>query len=501
MRTSSMAFFGSRRPLPPTSRPARLPVLPTRLRNALRQNQQAAAGAQTASRHGARNPQHRLLDRITLGWNAGLQSQADSLGYEDFLEAQLHPEEIDDFGLEAALEAAFPTLTMTPWERLAAFNGQENVPFFELILAALYRAVYSPRQLFERMAIFWTDHFNIDILSDFGVWLKPTDDRDVIRRHALGKFPDLLRASTKSAAMLDYLTNDSNVKGHPNENYARELMELHTVGVDGGYSQQDVREVARCFTGWAFDHYDSGPTFGRFRFFPEYHDSDPKTVLGVAFPGGRGAADAEQVIDLLLAHPETGRFVGRKLLRYLWGYEPDGTSVERMARVYRSTGGDIRAMVRSALSWFEAASATPKLKRPFHLVVSTLRALAAKVVDPFPLLVAILSAGHLPFNWAPPNGYPDSAGYWSGLVLPRWNFTTRALLGPESGLAVDLSFLATDAAPAALVDALDRLLLNGTMTQTTAQAVTAFLARWPVTEDRLRAAAGLVLAAPEFQHY
>jgi uncharacterized protein (DUF1800 family) len=389
---------------------------------------------------------------------------------------------------------------MTPWERLVAYYETPQVPVFEFWLATLYRSLLSPRQLFERMVIFWTDHFNVSLLSDLGIWLKPTDDRDVIRRHALGKFPDLLRASAQSAAMLSYLTNDSNVKDHPNENYARELMELHTLGVDGGYTEVDVKEVARALTGWRFHSYEEGPRFGEFLFDPGLHDFGPKTVLGQPLPAGGGIEDGEAVLEILANHPSTGRFLSRKLLRYFWGYEPTDRAVERIARIYRRTGGDIRSMLRGILSWGQLASATPKLKRPYHLILSSVRALFAGVENPFFLLDAMNRAGHLPYTWAPPNGFPDSAGYWSGFVAPRWNFAA-VMLAPDSGIILDLSFLDPSLQPEELRFLLDLLLLGGTMTPETGTAVRDYFAAAPKTPESVAETIGLVLSAPEFQHY
>ena len=174
----------------------------------------------------------RLIQRVTMGWTLAEQAVFDDLGYKGYLERQLDPESIDDFGLEEALQDALPTLAMSPAELIDRYENNPGVPIFELIVASIYRSIYSPRGLYERMIHFWSDHFTVHLLSGIGYLLKPTDDRDVIRANALGTFPELLSASAHSPAMLIYLTNDSNVFGHPNENYARELMELHTMGAD-----------------------------------------------------------------------------------------------------------------------------------------------------------------------------------------------------------------------------------------------------------------------------
>lgn len=441
-----------------------------------------------------------VVERATLGWTLGEQEAIEAMGMSAWLERQLDPESIDDLGLEDALEQAFPSIAMTPAQRLITYYEDEETPLVELELATLYRAAYSPRQLLERMVIFWTDHFNISLLSDFGIYLKPTDDRDVVRRHALGSFPELLRASAGSPAMLSYLTNDSNVVGHPNENYARELMELHTMGSDGGYTELDVKEVARCFTGWTWEYDDSPQDFGEFIFESELHDTGAKTVLGQTIPAGGGIEDGERVLDILAAHPSTARFVARKMLVYFWGYQPDDASVDRIAGIYLDTDGDIPSMVRGIFQGFKGSDPPPKLKRPFHLVVSAIRALFGELDNPYLLVESLYLAGHLPFTWGPPNGFPDSEAYWSGFVLPRFNFAGTFLAGDEPSVLLDLPFLDPAESPEVLAFILDILLLDQGMGDDTRAAVTEYLSG-PRDAETLADAIGLVIAGPEFQRY
>ncbi|MEM8930897.1 MAG: DUF1800 domain-containing protein [Acidobacteriota bacterium] len=450
----------------------------------------------------------RLLDRATLGWSLYDQEQVESMGSTAWLERQLDPASIDDFGLDQTLDEALPSLRLSPAERLFNYQDQEAFLYFELLLATLYRAVYSPRQLFERMVIFWSDHFHISIESDFAIYLKATDDLDVIRQHALGKFPDLLRASVRSPAMLSYLTNDSNVVGHPNENYARELMELHTLGADGGYTEADVKEVARCFTGWGFHDVTAGLAFGRFAVFPDRHDSQAKQVLDISIPArppsfGAVEADVEAVVERLLAHPSTARHVSTKMLRYLWGETPRPADIDAVAAVYTATDGDIAAMVRECLRPERLIEAPPKLKRPFHLVTSTLRALFAEIQDPFPTFGLLIEAGHLPFQWGPPNGYPDTAAYWSGLLLPRWNWASQLSTEPTSGIALPPELDGAVTQSAGWVDLFDQVLTGGRMSWNARRTLHRFVS-WAERRHGalgLRHALGLALAAPEFQRY
>ncbi|HSK78432.1 MAG TPA: DUF1800 domain-containing protein [Thermoanaerobaculia bacterium] len=443
--------------------------------------------------------ERRLVQRITLGATQADVARAGALGYQGYLQEQLAPETLDASLLEQEIARTLPSVAMPAAAIHAGYSDRFQVPIYELMIATLLRATLSPRQLFESLAAFWTDHFNIDILGEYGWYLKPVDDREVIRRHAMGRFPDLLRASAKSPAMVFYLTNDTNHKDHPNENYARELMELHTLGADNGYTQEDVREVARCFTGWTW--VQEGDARGTFRFDAASHDTGQKVVLGRVIPAGGGVEDGEAVLALLAAHPNTARTLSRKLLRWFWGYEPPHGSVDQVAAVYLRTGGNIRRMLRTIFTpaWME--SATPKLKRPFHLAVSALRALGAEITDPYALLKELQAMGHLPFTWSPPNGYPDTRAYWSGLLLPRWSFAARVVGEAASGVRIDLSDLSPGLSPSALVRQIDRKVANGTLSEPTREAIRTFLRSGPRTPARIREAVGLALASPEFQDY
>ena len=475
-----------------------LPRVPSQL---LAQGRQAAsAKVAKQSRGGARRLDERVVDRITLGWSVFEQEQIEEMGLEAYLEQQLDASSIEDFGLDQILEEAFPSIAMTNGERFVNYYEDQETLFIEFELATLYRAIYSPRQLKERMVIFWSDHFHVSLFSDFGIFMKPGDDRDVARAHALGKFPDLLRASAHSPAMLSYLTNDSNTRQHPNENYARELMELHTLGVDGGYTEADVKEVARCFTGWTYTPYEALFEFGQFHFDPAIHDFGAKTVLGHTIPAGGGQSDAETVLDILATHPSTADFISRKMLRYLWGYEPDDEVVGKIAKIYLDTGGDIPSMLRGIFRWWRMATSTSKLKRPFHLMVSAVRGLFGELENPFAMMQALFAAGHLPFTWQPPNGFPDSEGYWSGFVLPRFNFAADFLRGEDRSVVLDLPFLDPQLPAEDLVILFDLLLLDFTMTEDTRGALQDFLAG-PRDAARVADALALVVSSPEFQRY
>ena len=475
----------------------RLPVLPRAvLIEAQRVPDSLSATEGLAKAAKDPTPKQRLIMRTTLGWTLAEQALAGELGYDAYLERQLDWESIDASPLEDALHEALPTLSMTPYELFTNYEEERpEVPAIELLAATFYRSIYSPRQLYERMAVFWTDHFNIDLFSDFANVLKPIDDRDVIRPHALGKFPDLLRASAHSPAMLIYLTNDSNVAGHPNENYARELMELHTLGADRGYTQEDVREMSRALTGWTVKGFEFGRRLGQFHFARDAHDDGVKTLLGNVLPAGRGIEDGEDALDILAEHPNTADFVARKLMRYLWGYEPAQNRVDRVAEVYLDTGGDIREMLRLILKPAWMRDATDKLKRPYHMVVSAIRALGADLEDPGFVFDWLYAAGHLPFTWPPPNGFPDTEGFWSSYVLPRWNFSAEMF---DSALSLNAPALDPsnnrNLTRAKLRARLDRQLMGGRTSGATKTALAEYLRSVPFNSRSVAEAIGLMVA-------
>ena len=443
----------------------------------------------------------RLLLRSTMGFTQAENVLVEQLGYYRYLDLQVRVEPLDDGPLEEILDRFLPTINLEPLEIFQRFGEEPEVPILELLLATLLRSLYSPRQLYERMTVFWTDHFNIDLFDDVQFLFKGTDHREVIRSHAMGTFPELLSASAHSPAMLLYLTNASNVKGHPNENYARELMELHTMGADNGYTQEDVKEVSRCFTGWTVADGEGGTVPGHFRFARELHDEGEKVVLGHRIPAGGGIRDGERVLEILANHPNTARFISTKLIRYFLDYEPPPSWVDRLAQVYMDSGGDIRKMLREVLKrrWVERATA--KLKRPYHLATSMFRGLGAEAGNPFYVLTSLLVMGQLPYNWAPPNGYPDTAGYWSGYLLPRWNFSEVSMTNEEAAVGLEIPLLNPTLPANKLMRRMDWLLFNHTLPFAARKALRDYLAGLPAGELRVRQGLGLAMAMPQFQEY
>ena len=442
----------------------------------------------------------RLLDRATFGYSWSDLGYARSQGYNAWLEAQLNPAGIDDSELDARL-AAFKTLFETPRQIvLRAWSG-DYTHTEELFKATVLRAATSNRQLLERMTEFWGDHFNIYLYKDGCETFKPIDDRDVIRTHSLGTFPDLLRASARSPAMLTYLDNAFSFWWSPNQNYARELLELHTLGVEN-YTQSDIEEIARCFTGWTIDYDFNSPSLGRFRFEPDWHDNGAKNVLGHKIPGGGGESDGDAVINILCyAHdvaPITARFVGRKLAVRFWGENPPTPLVDAIAGAFLATGGDIKSMLRVVLGERWQACAPRKLKRPFHLAMSTLRAMPTFIFDYWYLIYILDIMGQAPFLWAPPNGYPEAAAYWSGHILPRWRFGFY-LLQEQGEIAVDILSIINAGDSNAMVEEISRVLFAGAMPRFDRRRLLKFLGPGPGSYERVIDTIGLAIASPSFQ--
>lgn len=450
---------------------------------------------------------HWLVNRLTMGWTPEEQALADSLGYANYLEYHLNYTAIDDSAIDARI-ATYTTLSMQPYQLIGLSTSQLQT---ELTEAAILRSVFSKRQLYQRMVEFWTDHFNIDITKDNDKYLKTIDDRDVIRANALNTFPALLSASAHSPCMMEYLDNDTSVSGNANENYARELMELHTLSVNGGYTQTDVTEVARCLTGWQY--YSSGYATQTlrwtFRFNSGQHDNGAKTVLGHAIPAGSGINDMEGVgaplgvLKILTDHPSTANFIATKLCKWFYSYSPPQSLIDAVAATYTSTGGDIKAMIRTLFNTCDPAAAPLKYKRPYHHFVSALRATAAAVTTSSGIRTNLTSAGHLPFIWGPPDGYPDTLDAWVGLILPRWNFGASLLNGNISGSTVDVTafFQGVTATADAMADQINARLFGGAMPTADRNRVRDYLLPNPPSATRQKEAIGLAIGSPGYQWY
>ena len=361
-------------------------------------------------------PEIRLLNRLGFGANQHTLQQLKAMGKEAYIAKQLQADENDDPALLFALSRL--DILRMDGEELQDLP-QEDI-LRQLQQAAILRATYGPNQLEERMADFWTNHFNIYARKEGGAYRKSADEERVIRKHALGKFSDLLRASSHSPAMLAYLDNQVNRKGVANENYARELLELHTLGVDGGYSQKDVQEVARCFTGWTVETRFLRPV-GKFVFREELHDDGYKVVLGHKIAAGGGENDAEQVLEILSKHPATAKFIAGKLCAYFLG-DPNHKAAAQMEKRFLDSGGDMRAILQPTLMSNDLLDSQPIVKRPFDYAISALRVTEAVTDGARGIQEYLQKMGQPLYQWPMPDGYPDTTAAWTGSLLSRWNF-------------------------------------------------------------------------------
>ena len=418
------------------------------------------------------DPVSHVLSRLTFGPRPGDHRRVTAMGVDAFIAEQLAPERIDDRVCDRVIRRGFehladPRGTLLPRDGAGSdplarmfpsldhqsarvgelYEFKDKTLLEDLSRATVLRAVLSECQLLEVMVQFWTDHFNVDPSKGESRWLKVADDRDVIRAHALGEFGALLRASAVSPAMLWYLDGRVNRRAsdgvHPNENYARELLELHTLGVQGGYTQQDVMEVARCLTGWTVRDRKRFLR-GRVEFVARLHDDGPKRVLGHEIPAGLGAGDLDRVLGIVAAHPATARHLAWKLCRRFIADQPPEEAVGAVAAGFTASGGSIPATLRAlfATPAFNAPVARgAKFKRPFHFVVSALRATNARTDASRDVIDALVRLGHAPFRWATPDGYPEEAPHWQGTLLWRWNFATALVAGRVRGSTVNVADL------------------------------------------------------------
>jgi uncharacterized protein (DUF1800 family) len=379
-------------------------------------------------------------------------------------------------------------------------SGRPQEVIEELQQAKLLRAVYSERQLADVLADFWFNHFNVDAGKGRDRYLVAEYEREAIRPHALGRFEDLLRATAESPAMLVYLDNWVSAapgtdvallrrgyveaagrrgagrarfgfrrpaldaaadRGQPgeaprtlglNENYAREIMELHTLGVDGGYTQKDVTEVARCFTGWTVRGLRADGQAPEFAFVPAMHDGGEKTVLGRRIAGG-GKDEGDRVITLLATHPSTARFISTKLARRFVADEPPASLVQRMTDTFRETDGQIAAVVRTMVLSPEFAAPElrgAKTKTPLEFAVSALRATGADLLGAREVASRLEAMGMPLYRQPPPTGYKDTADAWasSASLVARLSFALDLAGNRLGGTRVDAGALASLAGPA-----------------------------------------------------
>ncbi len=535
----------------------------------------AAAGADDAPiRRNERERARHALNRLAFGPRPDDVERVAAMGTANWIERQLHPNGIADAAVDAQL-SDLSTLRMSSAELVARFEtpilqarrqlraertadaggGEtadaerlrdllppENRPrriLEEMTQARLIRAVSSERQLNEVMVDFWMNHFNVDARKGLDRIFIATFERDTVRPRIWGRFEDLLLATAKSPAMLVYLDNarsaaDAEHRPPPfgrfraaspakgptglNENYARELLELHTLGVDGGYTQQDVTELARVLTGWsialprAAGRPGPGGRFaapeaepGSFLFRERLHDVGTKTVLGHRFGPNGGMEEGEAAIRLLARHPATARHLADELCRRLVADEPPPALVDRVAARFLATGGDLTETVRAIVTspeFFDPPSYRAKIKSPFEYAVSAVRAVGGST-DGRALGREVAEMGEPLYLCQPPTGYSDASGAWinSGALVARLNFALALTSGRIPGTVVDGRALPL-ARGAGSIEAGAVRLVGASVSAETAKTIARRL-DGPENASDVAAAtellAGLLLGSPDFQ--
>lgn len=447
----------------------------------------------------------RLLDRFSFGAKPGQVEAVVNMGLENWLEQQFAANQPNE-GLNKRL-AAFKSLSLTNDTivntylnagqviRLATRKGiinkdsikgdqkeyREQVRVImeqegykpiqelhrELVNQKVLSAAYSNNQLQEVLTDFWFNHFNVSVTKNQCQQYVYTYERDAIRPNVMGKFKDLLLATAQHPAMLEYLDNASSVsiKNQPranmaaprnarglNENYAREVMELHTLGVDGGYTQADVTTVAKALTGWSVMQ-------GNFIFRPRQHDNEAKTILNKNFPANGGYQEGVDVLTMLAEHPSTAKFICTKLATRFVSDTPSASLIKNMVKTFQSTDGNIKAVLRTMVydpAFWKKSISHEKIKSPFEMVISAVRATNAQIIQPFQLFNWCTKMGQRFYYYQAPTGFPDRASNWinTGALLNRMNFGLAFASQKIPGVRMDLAALNNYHEPESAIDAL-----------------------------------------------
>jgi uncharacterized protein (DUF1800 family) len=539
-----------------------------------------AVADQTPAALTSREQALHVLNRLGFGPRPGDIDRVLAMGVGAYVEQQLHPSRIPDGAVEARL-AGLGTLGMSNAQLVAQFEvplrearkrlkaekasvganaGTGNpdadaadlaklgalIPpesrprriLEDLTQERLFLAAGSERQLNEVMVDFWMNHFNVYANKGLDRIFIGTFERDTVRPRIWGRFEDLLLATAQSPAMLVYLDNARSVADEEhrpaaftrargagarglsglNENYARELMELHTLGVDGGYTQRDVTELSRVLTGWsigapraeradlalrpgrAFRREPEEP--GSFVFRARLHDTGEKTVLGRRFPAGGGIEEGEAALRMLAREPATARHLAYEICQHLVADEPPPALVERAAQRYLATGGDLTETVRAVVTspeFFDPRSYRAKIKSPFEYAVSAVRAVGS-VADARALAMQIAEMGEPLYLCQPPTGYPDTASAWvnSGALLARLNFAIALAQGRLAGTSVDAQRLPA-AGPGRRVQDGALLLVGTDVSAETLATISRRMADDAGGDSPRTLMAGLLLGSPEFQ--
>lgn len=497
-----------------------------------------------------------VLNRCAFGPRPQDINRVIETGWKKWVEQQLEPDKINDDKLEARIKEKYPSMRMSLGEAMAKYwptaemmggdseeaqrkrNQLRYQIRAEMKESVLTRAVESERMFNEVIVEFWRNHFNVDQNKDDLVYLCPDYEETVIRRHAFGKFRDMLAASAHHPAMLIYL--DNVVSQRPltpeemkrinranemadrranykkprsvvalerhrglNENYARELFELHTLGADNFYKQWDVTEAARVLTGWSVNR-SRNNEYG-FYFRKDYHDTLPKTILGISISGRGGYDDGMGLINFLATHRGTSQFISWKLVKYLVNDEPPITLVNKAAQTFRTTGGDLRKVYRTILTsdeFIAAANRKAKFKTPFEYVVSSVRATGATVEDWGPTIGLLARMGQPIYECEDPTGYYDQAEAWCdpGVLVHRWSFAMKLANDKLEGIKLPDKFIQRYAEldPAEAKNKLTYSVVPGGVDPHTAEAMDRAAEGMRGGERSCRKLLGLLLGSPAF---
>lgn len=417
-----------------------------------------------------RDPVVHAVRRLGYGLTPALLEHVRAVGLEAWLDEQLGLDPLSDAGLEAQLGLAYPELALPSTALLAAMRVAEAAgspldPVRDVRAATALRQALATRQVVELLVELLSDHLTVCPDEAKVGWRKAVDDREVVRAHALGRYEDLLVASATSPAMLHYLDQATSRGVAPNENYARELLELHTVGVAAGYTQRDVRAAALALSGLTVDE-----TTERYTFRPEWHHVGALQVLDWSHPNDDAAAGEEVALSLvrhLARHPATARHLSRRVARRLVGDRPSAALVEGAARAYLESGTSVVAVLRHVVRSGEfARSAGAKVQRPAEWLAAAVRALGLAPAQGSTAragreaVTLLRDLGQLPFGWRPPDGYPDVVAAWAtnAGMLARWAVAQRLVAGDVPGwTAPDVAVLVGEPAPSTVGELADRL--------------------------------------------
>lgn len=481
-------------------------------------------------------PPERLAAAASFGYTVDLHIEIQTMGYDNWLQSQLNHTQLDEWHkfeknlADTNTGYGYDTIFHLPGSNGALNDicptdgaSRRNVRR-QLVKARVIRALYSPAQLFERMVEFWTDHLNTWHLTPNIDRMKTFEDQ-LIREHALGNLSDLIYASATSPAMLKYLDGNVNVAGNPNENYARELLELHTLGADVCYDESTIEVLARALTGWRVD-LTNGMNCGVVTFNNSLHDNSAKAL---SFPGcgnyfipaNSGQAELGLVVDILTDPNKLGRitanFIATKMASYFMSCNPKKLMINEMVEAYvqaqRSTQSDIAAMVEVMFSTRWIRCSEPVLKRPLHLMTSAIRGLGGDVTEPgfvgdgaVTLVGDFLTpSGHVPYNWPAPDGYPPPCAteYWASNLLPRWSLGASIANDEFDFVNIDdfRAAIAHLGTAEQIVDFINQHLFAGFWKFEEFTLVIQYLNTLPTLGDAaVRLAVGLAIGSPSFSN-